>query len=258
MARYTEQEARDFIAVIGPRIQTEADRRGYFIKSTAIAQAIVESAAGKSVLSSKYHNYFGLKCGSAWLKAGKPSANMKTNEEYTPGKLTQINDFFRVYADVDAGVAGYYDFIAAGRYSNLKTSKTYMEYATNLKLDGYATSASYISTLCATVAKYGLSAWDGAAGTAKAAGGGVTASGITNQAAGVACPYSEPVATVRLGTKNEGVKWVQWMLNRKGYSLAVDGVAGNVTIGALMDFQRKNGLAADGICGKKTVAALKG
>lgn len=149
-----------FISQIGPLIVAEGSKRGYKVFSTVIAQAIIESRYGKSTLGYRYHNYFGLKCGTLWLAQGKPSISLKTNEEYTIGKLTQIKDYFRVYPDMASGVAGYYDFISTKRYANLKTAKTYREYAEMLKADGYATSSTYINTLCTTVAQYGLVMYD--------------------------------------------------------------------------------------------------
>ena len=153
-------EVYSFIQRIAPLVVVEAQKRGYKIASTVIAQAIIESRYGMSTLASKYHNYFGLKCGTAWVLSGKPSIVLKTNEEYTPGKLTSIKDAFRVYADMPAGVAGYYDFISSKRYANLKTATTYRQYAEMLKADGYATSSTYVNTLCTTVAQYGLEVYD--------------------------------------------------------------------------------------------------
>ena len=150
----------DFVNRIGLLIVTEGSKRGYHIYSTVIAQAIIESRYGQSTLASKYHNYFGLKCGTAWVLTGKPSVVLKTKEEYKPGTLTTIKDAFRVYADMASGVAGYYDFISSKRYQNLKTAVTYQQYAEMLKADGYATSSTYVNTLCNTVKQYGLTAYD--------------------------------------------------------------------------------------------------
>ncbi len=72
------------------------------------------------------------------------------------------------------------------------------------------------------------------------------------------CPYTEPAANIRRMSIGEGAKWVQWMLNQRGYTLDVDGIFGNKSVAALTDFQRKNGLTADGICGKMTRTVLKG
>lgn len=149
-----------FTAQIAPLIVAEGQKRGYKVFSTVIAQAIIESRYGESTLAHRYMNYFGLKAGKAWLIAGKPSVSLKTKEEYTVGTLTTINDYFRVYPDMVAGVAGYYDFIATKRYANLKDAVDYKQYAEFLKADGYATSSTYVSTLCNTVTRYGLQKYD--------------------------------------------------------------------------------------------------
>ena len=147
----------EFINMIAPLIISEGKKRGYSVFSTVIAQAIIESNSGKSILGYKYHNYFGMKCGSRWK--GK-SVNLKTKEEYTVGTLTTIKDNFRVYDSIEEGVKGYYDFISTKRYANLKESKTYVEYAENLKADGYATSSKYVNTLCTTVDAHNLTKYD--------------------------------------------------------------------------------------------------
>lgn len=150
-----------FIQQIAPLIVAEGTKRGYRIFSTVIAQAIIESNSGKSKLSQPpNYNYFGLKCGTAWLLAGKPSVNMRTNEEFTIGKLTQVNAYFRRFANMADGVKGYYDFISTKRYANLKDAVTYKQYAEYLKADGYATSSSYVNTLCQTVVSYNLITYD--------------------------------------------------------------------------------------------------
>lgn len=150
-----------FIQQIAPIIVEEGMKRGYHIFSTVIAQAVIESNHGISKLSQPPNfNFFGLKCGTAWLLAGKPSVNMKTNEEFTIGKLTQVNAYFRRYSSMADGVKGYYDFISTKRYANLKDAVTYKQYAEFLKADGYATSSSYVTTLCKTVETYNLIAYD--------------------------------------------------------------------------------------------------
>lgn len=150
----------DFVNRIGPIIVQEGQKRGYHVYSTIIAQAVIESRYGQSTLASRYHNYFGLKCGTAWVLTGKPSVVLKTKEEYTPGTLTTIKDAFRAYPDMISGVQGYFDFVSTKRYANLKTAVTYQQYAEFLKADGYATSSSYVNTLCNCVKHYGLAAFD--------------------------------------------------------------------------------------------------
>ena len=71
-------------------------------------------------------------------------------------------------------------------------------------------------------------------------------------------PYPVPDKVIKLNSKGNGVRWLQVCLNRHGYGLIVDGVAGLLTIGAVMDWQKKHGLEADGIVGPKTKESLIG
>lgn len=235
---YTKAQADAFIAKIAPLIRAEAEKRGYHTCAAVIAQAIIESAAGTSGLT-KYHNYFGLKCGSSWKGA---SVNMKTKEEYKVGTLTTIRDNFRAYKSMEDGVAGYYDFINTKRYSNLKTATNYTEYATLIKADGYATSSTYVKTLCDTVTKYGLSAWDKS----------------YNAPISTPQPPSNGYPTLRKGSKGGYVKELQTILNYNyGAHLVVDGIFGALTQITVISFQKMRGLKADGIVGPKTWAELK-
>ena len=157
--KYNKDDIRKYIAYIAPIIRKEATLRGYAIASTVIAQSVIEGGCGKSELARVHHNLFGLKCGERWLKAGKPSKNMKTGEFYS-GKYVTINDWFRVYPDDAAGVAGYYDFISSTRYANLKGASDYIDYAKKLKADQYATSPTYVQTLTNFVETWNLQTWD--------------------------------------------------------------------------------------------------
>jgi flagellum-specific peptidoglycan hydrolase FlgJ len=149
-------EQRQFIETIGPLIQAEAKARGYKVCSAAIAQACIESGYNTSLLSLKYHNYFGLKCGSAWKG---PSVNMKTKEEYN-SQLVSIRDNFRVFQDMESGVKGYYEFISTKRYASLKDTDTPLSYLSEIKKSGYATSSSYVNTCMNVVLKHELTAYD--------------------------------------------------------------------------------------------------
>ena len=70
-------------------------------------------------------------------------------------------------------------------------------------------------------------------------------------------PYTEPTKNVRLNSKGNDVRWLQVELNRYGYKLIVDGIAGAKTIEALKDYQRKHNLIDDGICGSLTRLSFK-
>ena len=145
-----------FIMQIAPLIQKYAKLYGYKVASPIIAQACLESRYGQSGLA-KYHNYFGMKAGKNY---SGPSVKMKTKEEYQKGVLTEIYANFRTYPDMDAGVKGYFDFISTKRYANLKTATTAEQYLTFIKLDGYATSNSYVKSCMNVVNKYNLKMYD--------------------------------------------------------------------------------------------------
>lgn len=117
---------------------------GIECKVGVLAQAIIESNYGESLLSKNYHNYFGMKCGSHWT--GK-SVSLMTREEFN-GASVKLKDSFRCYASMNDGVKGYFDFINTNRYANLKGVSDYRTFFTLLKADGYATSSSYVNTLC--------------------------------------------------------------------------------------------------------------
>lgn len=236
---YSSAQAKDFIKYIAPMIQAEAKRRGYRICSTVIAQAIIEGAAGTSSLAKTYHNHFGMKCGKSW-KGG--SVNLKTKEEYSPGTLTTIKDNFRTYPTDEAGVSGYYDFISAPRYDNLKTATTYKEYAERLKLDGYATSSSYVNTLCNTVTKYNLGVYDEATDVPQHI--------QKRRVLKFVLPFMQ----------GSDVIICQKILQKQGYdigSYGVDGKFGKKTEEAVKRFQAEHGLVVDGIVGVKTWAMLE-
>ena len=147
-----------FIKKVAEKVKKYAPLYGICVHSPIIAQAIIESGWGKSGLASKYHNYFGLKCGSSW-KGG--SVNMATKEEYKPGVVTNIRDNFRTYEDFDAGIRGYFEFINKSRYTNLKGVKSPEEYVRRIKADGYATSSKYVDTIMKVIRDNKLTRFDG-------------------------------------------------------------------------------------------------
>lgn len=61
---------------------------------------------------------------------------------------------------------------------------------------------------------------------------------------------------VSYGSKGSDVTELQKLLNKNGYSLNEDGIYGAKTQAAVKDYQKKNNLAVDGIAGKNTWGAL--
>ena len=148
---------RQFVIDIANYVRKYAPQYGIDVYSPIIAQAIHESGWGESKLASKYHNYFGLKCGTNWK--GK-SVNMKTQEEYKAGSLSTISANFRAYDNMEEGVKGYFEFIQLPRYANLKGVTSPRQYLQNIKDDGYATGSQYVDHIMNTLNIYNLTQFD--------------------------------------------------------------------------------------------------
>ena len=70
-------------------------------------------------------------------------------------------------------------------------------------------------------------------------------------------PYTAPTKTLAKGNRGEGVRWLQWELNDRGFACTVDGSFGPGTKEALMAYQVSVGLVPDGSCGPATRKALQ-
>ena len=204
------------------------------------SQALVESNKGNSGLAVKANNLFGIKG-----TYNGQSVTMPTKEWNGITYIT-VNAQFRAYPSWQESISDHSAlFNRASRYANLRGCTDYIQACRFIQQDGYASSPTYTNTLIKTIESYKLWSWD-----AEAMGQPVELPKTGN-------PYVEPTKNVRKNSKGNDVRWLQYELNRHGYKLIVDGVAGNLTIGAVLDFQRKHPpLAVDGICGEKTRAAL--
>jgi flagellum-specific peptidoglycan hydrolase FlgJ len=118
---------------------------GIFIE-TLLGQSILETSSGKSLLSSKYNNYFGIKADKSWKG---PSVNMKTGEVFNGQKVT-INSNFRVYTSFLDSAKDYIKFLTTNpRYTKagVFTAKNYKEQIQAIKNAGYATGTNYVSSV---------------------------------------------------------------------------------------------------------------
>lgn len=122
--------------------------------SITLAQALLESGAGKSELARKSNNHFGIKCHS-W--SGKRTYHDDDAED----------ECFRVYKNVADSYEDHSIFLATGgRYAFLfQLEKTdYVGWARGLKRAGYATSPTYADKLIEIIERYGLDRYDSSDG----------------------------------------------------------------------------------------------
>lgn len=235
----TQAQIKAFIDKIAPIAQNLCKTRSkWILPSVCIAQACCESAYGTSKAMREANGLFGFKVGkgvkygTAWK--GK-SYNTKTKEFY--GQYVTITDAFRAYDTVAEAVEDYMDLLCSlSRYKAAVCEKDARKCITAIKNGGYATSPTYINTIMGIIDKYNLTQYDGV---------------VTG------APLHRKHSTVKMGSRNEDVTYLQTRLTAKGYGVGkIDGIFGIKTLEAVKAFQAENGLVVDGIVGEKTWAAL--
>lgn len=231
--------ADEFLHIIKPMVIKDMQTSGILCSLTG-SQALIESNKGNSSLAVKGNNLFGMK------GAYNGQSVLMPTKEWDGTKYITINAPFRKYPSWADSIADHSAlFNRSARYENLRGLKDYKLACIYVKQDGYATSPTYTQTLLKTIETYKLWTWD------------LEAQGLPVELPKTGNPYPEPMELIKLKSRGNGVRWLQWQLNDKGgYKLIIDGIAGPLTIGALQDFQRNQHLVVDGICGPKTRAAL--
>ena len=117
------------------KISIDNYKKSGVLPSVTISQAILESNCGKSELSAKYNNYFGIKASVGWN--GK-IATFSTKENYND----TIKANFRAYDSLEESVNDFGNFLNVnGRYRKhgLFDGKNYIEQAQALEDAGYST-----------------------------------------------------------------------------------------------------------------------
>ena len=119
--------------------------------SITLAQGILESSSGNSLLTKRSNNHFGIKCHKGW-KGGK-----------TYHDDDEKGECFRVYKDPKTSYRDHSLFLAGRqRYSKLFKFKKgdYVKWAKGLSAAGYATDRRYPAKLIALIEKYNLHKYD--------------------------------------------------------------------------------------------------
>lgn len=131
-------------------IAIEQQKKYNIPASITLAQALLESGAGTSILSKRSNNHFGIKCHSTWK-----------------GKMTYANDdlpneCFRVYKNVQDSYVDHSLFLKRPRYASLFNLKKddYRSWAKGLQRCGYATNRSYANRLIKIIEDYKLYQYD--------------------------------------------------------------------------------------------------
>ena len=118
--------------------------------SITLAQGLLESGAGRSSLTTRGNNHFGIKCHNDWT-----GATMRKDDDAP-------DECFRVYKHAKESYEDHSKFLLRPRYSSLFSYKRtdYKSWAKGLKACGYATSPTYATQLIGIIELYNLQQYD--------------------------------------------------------------------------------------------------
>lgn len=226
--------AESFLQKLKPYVLEDMKKSGILASLTA-AQAFIESNKGNSGLTKNANNLFGIKG-----TYNGQSVSMWTTEYYN-GVPQRVLAAFRAYPSWAESVADHSSlFNRLKRYENLRGLTDYKLACQYVQQDGYATSPSYSNTLLSVISRYQLFLWDAE---------------VTGESYG--SPQIKQLPVLKYGSRGDYVLAWQKFLNLNGFHAGLeDGIFGQNTKNAVIDFQRSRGLEPDGIIGKQTWASI--
>jgi len=124
--------------------------------SITLAQGLLESASGNSILAVEANNHFGIKCNVGW------TGQTILHDDDASGEC------FRVYESAEQSYRDHTEFLKRARYASLflLPRNDYKGWAHGLKQAGYATNPKYADLLIDLIERYELNQYDRAESTA--------------------------------------------------------------------------------------------
>lgn len=167
---FTNMADVDIVKRVGELCTADMKNTG-ILASVSIAQFILESGYGKSVLAQMVNNCFGMKCslsgntwaGSSWDGVSKYS---KETQEFVNGAYETVTADFRAYPNIEASIADHSAYLLGAkkenglRYAGLKGEKGCRKAVQIIKDGGYATAPDYVDKVCGIIERYSLTAYD--------------------------------------------------------------------------------------------------
>lgn len=139
----------------------EEMRRTGIPASIKLAQAIVESHSGTSLLASQANNHFGLKCGKEW-----PGKTMYRMDDDRDANGVLIESCFQSYATIRQSYVEHSNYLTnpakMDRYGYLFALDVldYRAWAEGIHKGGYSTNPIYAQILIQTIEELGLREFD--------------------------------------------------------------------------------------------------
>lgn len=241
----TAAQRAAFIEMMAPLAVEQCKKHdGRIFASVCLAQAIHESGWGTSTKMIRANAVYGIKVGASAYKFGTAwkgkAYKTGTTEYYDPAKqiATKIVDWFRAYDSLMDATEDYYDMLChCQRYKAALNRSTPKECIEAIVKGGYATGPDYAKHIMDTIRTYGLEKYDKG-----------DLSDIN--------PYRRTSNLMKMGSRGESVKWLQWELNKRGANLKIDGIFGQQTKLSVLLYQKDHSLVQDGIVGRCTLKSL--
>lgn len=154
-----DTSSEDFIEALAPHAKSIQRRHG-ILPSIILGQAILESDWGKSELSRKYHNLFGMKA------YGDGEKVLLKTKEYTNDKWIEVEAEFKVYENWEASMDDHAALFVNGvswdsnLYQEVLLADNYQQAATALQKAGYATDPDYSNKIIGVIEGYELQQYD--------------------------------------------------------------------------------------------------
>lgn len=167
---FKDMSEADIIAKVGPLFTADQKTSG-ILASVSMAQFILESGYGKSELAQNANNCFGMKkslSGNTWSGSTWDGSSVytKKTQEYENGQYVTITADFRKYPSVEKSIADHSAYLLGAkngsklRYDGLKGCTNYKKAVQIIKDGGYATSPTYVESICNIIERWKLTQYD--------------------------------------------------------------------------------------------------
>ena len=162
------EHVTEFLDVIGPMASADMQQNG-ILASLTIAQAILESDYGRSLLAVEANNLFGIKAYSSWDGMVYCTENKRAYNSYADAKAqlgeafmnTYKEKFWRAYPSWQESVNDHSNlFNTADRYENLRGLTDYKLACRYVVEDGYCSDPGYTENLIRLIEDYTLYRYD--------------------------------------------------------------------------------------------------
>ncbi len=139
----------DFLNLIIP-LALEDEKTSKVPAEVTIGQAITESAWGKSLLSIKGNNLFGIKASKGWTG----EVIHMTGFEYIKGRKVYEQMNWRKYPSLLASIQDHGRFLQASRYKAAFSTTNWLDFLKEVKKGGYATDPDYVTNIHSIINRY--------------------------------------------------------------------------------------------------------